>query len=119
MSWVYLDDKFVRHPKVLAAMSLQPLSPWLHVCGLSYCREHLTGGLMAPLVIPTLMPLYRPKLRDALITVGLWESAGDGWVQIHDYESFNHSEDEQREKRSAKARRAADARWSNARASKD
>lgn len=115
MAWVTLDDKFVRHPKVIAAMSLHKLAPWLHVCALSYCREHLTGGLMAPAVLPTLTPFYNPKMSEALITVNLWEDVGDGWVQIHDYDELNAKEDAQREARSAKARKAADARW-NARA---
>lgn len=116
MAWVYLDDKFVRHPKVVAAMSIDPLAPWLAVCGLSYCREHFTGGLIAPLVIPTLMPLYKPKMAQALFAVGLWDGVGDGWAQVHDYEFWNTSEDAQREARSAKASRAAHARWANTRA---
>jgi hypothetical protein len=115
MAWVYLDDKFPRHPKILGAMQLAQHAPWLFICGLAYCREHLTGGLMSPLVIPTLTPLYKPAMRDALVTVGLWEGLGDGWIQVHDYEDWNSSEDTQREARSAKARRAADARWNRKR----
>ena len=115
MAWVYLDDKTPRHPKILGAMALAPHAPWLFICGLAYCREHLTGGLMSPLVIPTLSPLYKPAMRDALVTVGLWEGLGDGWIQVHDYEDWNQTEDDQREARSAKAKRAADARWNRRR----
>jgi hypothetical protein len=110
MAWVYLDDKFPRHPKVMSAMSLQPLAPWLFVCGLAYCREHLNGGMMAALVIPTLMPLYKPKMAEALYTVNLWERSGD-WVMVHDYEFWNATEDHQREARSEKASKAANAMW--------
>lgn len=111
MAFVYLDDKFPRHPKVMAAMMLQPLAPWLFVCGLAYCREHLNGGLMAKIVIPTLMPFYKPKMHDALFTVNLWEASGEDWVQIHDYGGWNDTEDAQRENRAEKASKAAVARW--------
>ena len=113
MAFVYLDDKFPRHPKVMSAMMLNPLAPWLFVCGLAYCREHLNGGQIPRIVIPTLTPGYKPQMAAALTTVALWETSGDDWVQIHDYEFWNQSEDDQREARSAKARRAAEARWSN------
>lgn len=114
MPYVTLDDKFPRHPKVIAAMMLDPLAPWLWICGTSYCREHMTGGLIAPLVVPTLMPLYKPKIRNALVTVNLWEDKGDGWIFVHDYPEFNDREDDQRAARSAKAKHAAKQRWSNA-----
>jgi hypothetical protein len=118
MAWVYLDDKFPRHPKVMAAMSIDPLAPWLFVCGLAYCREHLNGGLMHFLVIPTLMPLYKPRMRSALLTAGLWDDSGNDWVQVHDYEVWNQSEDDQRQARSDKASRAATARWQRTRLAK-
>lgn len=111
MTWIYLDDNFPDHPKVMAAMSIQPLAPWLFVCGLGHCRKHLTGGVIGPLVVPTLMPLFRPKMRQALIQVALWEDKGDGWIQVHDYDFWNHTEDEQRQKRSDKARKGATAMW--------
>lgn len=116
MPMVYLDDKFVRHPKVMAAMSIEPLAPWLFVCAISYCREHLTGGLIARLVVPTLMPGYKPKIAQALVTVNLLEESGKDWLQVHDYESWNFSEDQQRVNRSAKARKAANSRWEQERA---
>ena len=115
MAWVYLDDKFPRHPKIMAAMTLHPLAPWLFVAGLCYCREHLNGGLMPALVIPTFTPLYKPAMRAALITVALWDQSGE-WVQVHDYAQWNETEDAQREARTAKASRAAHARWANTRA---
>jgi hypothetical protein len=95
----------------MAAMTLHPLAPWLFVCGLAYCREHLNGGLMPDIVIPTLSPRYKPAMKDALVKVALWDLSGDQWVQVHNYAEWNENEDDQREARSEKARRAAEARW--------
>ena len=117
MACVYLDDKFPRHPKVMAAMSMHAQAPWLFICGLAYCREHLTGGHMPSLVVPMLTPGFKGAMKDALVTVGLWEVVS-GDIQVHDYEDWNQSEDEQREARSAKASRAAAARWQRARTEK-
>jgi hypothetical protein len=114
MAWVYLDDNFTSHPKVIAAMAIDPLAPWLFVAGMCYCRKYLNGGLMHNLAVPTLMPLYKPRMRSALITVVLWEDSGD-WTQVHDYEDWNQTEDDQREARSEKASKAATARWERTR----
>lgn len=114
MGWVYLDDNFPTHPKVVAAMAIDPLAPWLYVCGLAYCRKYLKGnGMIHHLVVPTLSLCYRPKMRAALLdpTVGLWEQIGSEWIYIHDYEMWNKTEDAHREARTEKASKAASARW--------
>lgn len=110
MALVYLDDNFPTHPKVIAAMAIDPLAPWLYVCGLGYCRKYLKAdGVIPELAVPTLMPLYKPKMRQALIDVVLWEQLDIGWLCVHDYVDHNHSEDAQREARTEKARKAANA----------
>ena len=108
MSWVYLDDHFDEHHKVLAAGQLHPLAPWLFVCGLTYSRRAGNGGLIPAPKVKMLTPLYRKPARDALVTVALWDALSDGAVQIHDYGQWNKTNTE----RSASARNAAAVRWS-------
>ena len=107
MPWVYLDDHFDEHPKVLAAGGLHPLAPWLFVCGLTYCRRAGTDGLIFAEKIKTLTPLYRAAARVALVRVLLWEEVGAGAVQVHDYCDWNRPA----AGRSASARNAAQVRW--------
>lgn len=112
MALVYLDDNFPTHPKVIAAMGIDPLAPWLFVCGLAYCRKYLKGdGVIPELAVSTLMPLYKPRMRKALFDVALWEPFTEGWLSVHDYEFWNHTEDAQREARRDKASKAASAMW--------
>ena len=108
MSWVYLDDHFDEHHKVLAAGTLHPLAPWLFVCGLCYSRRAGNGGLIPVEKVRLLTPLYKPAARNALLQVALWDELPGGAVQIHDYGQWNKSNTE----RSASARNAAQVRWS-------
>jgi hypothetical protein len=107
MPWVYLDDHFDEHHKVLAAGDLHPLAPWLFVCGLTFSRRAGSAGLIPAAKVRTLTPLYRKPARDALVTVALWDELADGAVLIHDYGQWNKTNTE----RSASARNAAQVRW--------
>jgi hypothetical protein len=112
MGWVYLDDHFDEHHKVLAAGELHPLAPWLFVCGLTYCRRSNTDGLIAGGKVRTLTPLYKKGSRDALVRVGLWEEVAlGGAVIVHDYTQWNRTS----ESKSASARNAAAVRWAQER----
>ncbi len=108
MGWVYLDDHFDEHHKVVGAGDLCPLAPWLFVCGLTYCRRSANGGLIQGSMVRTLTPLYKKAARDALVTVALWDELETGDIQIHDYGQWNKTNAE----RSASARNAAQVRWS-------
>lgn len=110
MGWVYLDDHFDEHHKVLAAGELHPLAPWLFVCGLTYCRRSKSKGLIPDAKVRTLTPLYRKGARDALVTVGLWETVPQIGIEVHDYDEWNRTNDE----KSASARNAAQVRWAKA-----
>jgi hypothetical protein len=108
MPWVYLDDHFDEHHKVLAAGDIHPLAPWLFVCGLTYCRRADTAGLIPEAKVRTLTPLYKRAARDALVKVGLWDAAGtSGGIAVHNYSEWNRPS----EARSASARNAAMVRW--------
>lgn len=104
MGWVYLDDHFPEHPKVLAAGDA---AAWLYVCGLAYANRRLMGGKIPRSAIPRLTGARNgPALAKKLVDVELWEDVGDHY-QIHDYDQWNESA----LKRSEKARAAADIRW--------
>ncbi|WP_298330398.1 HNH endonuclease signature motif containing protein [Haloactinopolyspora sp.] len=112
MAWVYLDDHFDEHPKVLLAREAHRDAPWLFVAGLCYCRRGDTDGLIIAPQIPRLITSYTAAVKRALLAAGLWDDAGDGSVRVHDWSEWNRTKDE----RSASARNAARAKWGNQRA---
>lgn len=108
MPWVYLDDHFDEHPKVLEARATHKDAPWLFVAGLCYCRRSATDGLIIAPQIPRLVTGYTAKAKLALLSVGLWDDMGAGAVMVHDYLEWNRASDA----KSASARNAATVRWS-------
>lgn len=111
VAWVYLDDRIATHRRIVEAGEAHPLAPWLFVCGLAYCRSHLSGGSIPAPIVPTLTPLYKAAAVKGLIASGLWEvvqlpDARPTAYIVRDYEDWNHSEDAQRQRRIEKARRA-------------
>lgn len=107
MAWVYLDDQFPDHPKVVLAGGD---AAWLFVCGLAYCRRHGTDGFIPGPQVPKLSDRKAPmRLASKLVEVGLWDEDGEHF-RVHDYADWNRSS----ESRSAAGRKAARARWGNA-----
>jgi hypothetical protein len=107
MAWVYLDDQFPEHPKVIAA---GPEAAWLYVCGLAYVKRHGTRGFISAAVLPRISDVSQPVRRaNRLVSVGLWRKRTDGepGYEIHDYDEWNRTADA----RSAAGRKAARARW--------
>lgn len=105
MAWVYLDDQFPDHPKVVRAGHE---AAWLFVCGLAYCKRYGTGGVIPKAQVPKLTTV-RNALRVAarLVEVNLWEArASDGFI-VHDYDDWNQAA----ASRSEAGRKAAHARW--------
>jgi hypothetical protein len=110
MTWVRLDEKATRHPKV-AGLTDRAFRRWIE--GLCYAGEYLTDGYL-----PDAFVRQTPKKqRDELLASGLWEQNGNG-VYLHDYTDFNRTRDEVEAIR--KARREAgkkgnEARWGHPR----
>ena len=108
MGWVYLDDRFPEHPKVLAAGDD---AAWMFVCGIAYTNRGPSDGLIPKAVIPRLTGLKQPlKVAQRLVDVGLWHDKDDCFA-IHDYEIWNAETMARR----AKARKAANVRWERTR----
>jgi hypothetical protein len=109
MPWVYLDDHFDEHPKVLDAYELDPQAITLFVAGLAYCRRSDSGGHIAATKVRALLG-YRHKAERALVIAGLWEGELEGGaIKVHDYEQWNRAG----QSRSASARNAARVRWAD------
>lgn len=104
MAWVYLDDGFPDHPKVVAAGDD---AAWMFVAGLCYVRRFGTEGVIPKPQVPRLTSNRAPqKTADRLLAVGLWIDEGDVY-RVHDYHEWNRPASS----RSAAGRRAAEARW--------
>jgi hypothetical protein len=100
--WVRLDDGFYRHPK---ARQVGKEGRALFVAGLCWAAGHLTDGFIArsDLGLIAAEAEVRPRVTARLLVdAGLWEEAHNGWV-IHDYQDFNPSAEEVRERRRKRA----------------
>lgn len=115
MTWVYLDDGFPEHPKVIRAGGD---AAWLAVCGLAYCNRQLTNGRIPKEQVSRLSDRKQPaKLAAKLVTEGIWIDQGDHY-EVHDYDQWQSGAVQQAEKqaqgavrRRERARRAANTKW--------
>ena len=89
MAWLRIDDRVRTHPKIAEA---GPAAAWLWFCGICYCREHLTDGVIPRSVVSSLaMNLPLPlKHAERLCAVGLWHSTAGGYL-VHDFLDWNPS----------------------------
>lgn len=115
MGWVKIEDRYSRHPKMMA-VGVDGLA--LDVSGMCYAREHGTSGFVPDSAIDVIGPVRNAKRVAAkLVKVDRWErddSAGGWW--IHDFADYNPEDkvDEAAERRKEKARKGASARWGSA-----
>lgn len=88
MAWLRIDDRFRTHPKMHKA----GLAGWLAFCGICYCREHLTDGVIPREAVQTLAPGLTSPYKHAakLVEIGLWHEHLDGF-QVHDFLDWNPS----------------------------
>jgi hypothetical protein len=85
MSWVYFDDAFPEHEKVIAAGDD---GGWLWVCAIAFCNRRKTGRFIPDSMIPRLTGLPKPiAIADRLVKLRLLETA-DGGYRVHDYEGW-------------------------------
>ena len=92
MSYVRVDSSVPRNRKFLKA---GPAASWLWLCGLAYCQEGLTDGLIPREALPTLGVVKdAEKLAMKLVLARLWDALDDssGWI-VHDYLEHNRSSD--------------------------
>lgn len=92
MAWLRIDDRVRTHPKVVKA---GPAAAWLWFCGICYCREHLTDGLIPKVMLNTLAPGLTSTKACAkrLVEVGLWHD-GSEYYEVHDFLDWNPKRDD-------------------------
>lgn len=102
---IYLDEQIFEHPKFVAAGAK---ACWLWLCGIGYCRRHLTDGLIPraalAIIAATLQPRDRTSTAARLVEARLWDIHPDGWM-THDYLHWNRSREEILTKREKDAKR--------------
>lgn len=109
LPWVRLDTSFPRNPKLLAMLAEKEghRAALVYLCMLAYCGEHGTDGF----VTREALPFCHARHADATLLVTykfLYPQAG-GWL-IHDWDTFQESSDETKQRR-IRAQAAAAARW--------
>lgn len=105
MTWVRLDDRYPRSPKV---MGLSDRAFRIDVESICYCAEQDTDGHL-----PDAYTRGVPKrIRDELVAAHRWDMTEDGLV-VHDYLEYNPSANE-RDAKSEAASNAARMRWASA-----
>lgn len=77
MTWIKLEDKAPRHPKV-AGLSDKAFRVW--VTSMCYASEFLTDGILPPAYLMTI----KQAVKDELIAARLWDVEGER-ITIHDY----------------------------------
>src|SRR5688572_9546201 len=89
MTWVKLDDGFIRHRKI---RQLSHRAIALHVAGLCHCAAQLTDGRIDKPDVPMLLADARvgKSVLSELVNTGCWHDDGDHYV-IHDYLEYRES----------------------------
>jgi hypothetical protein len=108
VSWLKLDDGFMRNKKVFA---LSHSAFRLHVSGLCFCASNLTDGEVSSEVLPIVLAEARTKRQfiDELVQAGLW--IGEGPWKIKDFLEYNPTRERVLEERAKARERMAEARW--------
>jgi len=109
LPWVRLDTAFPTNPKLLAMLAEKDgyRAAVAYICGLSWSGAHGTAGFITSEALPFIH--CRPADADRLTAHGFWLPEPDGWTVNGWAEHQSAGEEEQA--RSAKARKAAQARW--------
>ncbi len=84
MTWIKVDDKTPRHPKI-SPLSDRAFRAWF--AALCYASEFLTDGLLP---VAFLLSVRR-GIQEEVISSGLWRVDASGEVWIHDY--LDHQRD--------------------------
>lgn len=106
MSWLYLDDGFAEHNKVIG---LKDKAFRLHVAGLCHCARQLTDGHInetALKLLGVLISAPPKRWADQLVTARLWQpdDFGNGYWIVN-YLDWNPSAADVKAKRERNARR--------------
>lgn len=110
--WVKVDDTFPDHLKISnagQALGREGIARavTLFLVGLCYAGRNLTDGFLPQHAVEGMRHVGTPeKVAEALVTVGLWETAPGGF-QIHDYHHYQPLAATVKQKRERDRRRKA------------
>lgn len=118
MGWFKVDDQLAFHAKVMLAGN-SAMGLWIRAG--AWSSAHLTDGFipthMAAAMANMANGMANPCDQDALVMAGLWDEV-EGGYRFHDWEDFQPSADEEREKREKvrearklAGKKGAEARW--------
>jgi hypothetical protein len=104
MAWLRIESNFASHRKVLAAGQQLGKGAVARVIGIwtigaCYAVAHLTDGLVPRLILEDTRYDKKPtEVIDALVAAGLLRAEGDGY-RLHDFNEYNPSAADVKEKR--------------------
>jgi hypothetical protein len=107
--WSRIDDALADHRKIIAAAELigpdgLVVALGFYLLGLMWTNKHLTDGQLPVAVVKQFRSDRPLELAEAMVRAGLWHRHGDHY-QIHDYEDFNFSAADVKERRARDRRR--------------
>ena len=86
MTWVKIDDKLPNHGKVEA---LSDRAFRIYVTSICYSSANLTDGEITKGSLTKIGAT--PKIAEALVAAGLWDTTSRGGWAVHDYLVYNRS----------------------------
>lgn len=113
MAWAKFDDRWDDHRKIKLAWHRSRAAVAIHAMSITYSARHETDGFIDEVWLLERLPDAdeRNEAVSALVDVGLFERADDGYV-IRDFLEYNPSRADQQEKRRKDAERKARGRTS-------
>lgn len=114
LPWVRLDTSLPDHPKVLALLDGHKegrATAFVYICGMTYAGKHETAGFIPREALSRING--KPADADRLVNAGLWQLEKGGW-QINSWDEYQVAT-EDAQKRRARAKAAAEVRWSKER----
>ena len=112
LPWVRLDTGWPTNPKVAMLVGLGnrgKAAAYAYAAGLCYSGHHGLDGFIPRYALPLVN--ISPKDVELLVEFELWHVDGDGGWRINDWGEYQES-NEETQKRSEKAKKAAQIRWS-------
>lgn len=109
MGWFKVDDQLAFHQKAVVAGNAA-MGLWVRAG--SWSCAQLTDGFIAKAMANA---MANECDADALVVAGLWDEV-EGGYQFHDWQEFQPSAEDEKEKRKARSlagKKGAAARWSN------
>lgn len=110
--WARLADELIDHHKVIEAGAAigkngAVIAIGFYSLGLMYANKHLTDGHLSLAVVRSFRQAENPiAIADALVSAGLWEKNGSGYI-IHDFHDHNPHSTDVKQKREDDRRRKA------------